>query len=99
MNAPARIAADPVATFMPWASEAERKLRQRLLRAQALASAKVVSAESGPSRTLLWMITEVAGSWAFAPASADDLRDVADGMVRLLMVAEMFERVENCNAK
>jgi hypothetical protein len=40
------------------------------------------------------MVNEVAGGWVFAPADVEDLKDIADSMVRLFMVATTLERLE-----
>ncbi|MEA1015600.1 hypothetical protein [Sphingosinicella sp. LY1275] len=91
------ITSDPVRTFVPWAGDEERKLRQRLLKAQSFASARVMRSRSPKARALLWMIIETAGEWAFAPASCGDLKDVADGLVRLVLVVETFEMLETAD--
>ncbi|PSJ42158.1 hypothetical protein C7I55_07950 [Sphingomonas deserti] len=90
-------AQDPIQTFLPWANEDERKLRQRLLKAQTYATGLSASATSTRAQGLYRLIVTVAGERAFAPASCDELKDTADGLVRLLMVAQMFERTEGAH--
>jgi len=88
------LAKDPVSLFVPGASIEERKLRQRLHNASTIASMKAVNASSEHARSLFWMVNEVAFAWKFAPATAEDLKDIADALVRLFLVAGELQRLE-----
>lgn len=89
-----RIASDPVAMFVPWAAELERKLRRRLHNARNIAAARAVSTKSDNACSLYWMVNEVASAWVFAPATEEQLLDILDGLTRLFLVADMFQRIE-----
>ena len=98
MNAVSRIESDPIGLFMPWIGESERSLRRRLLKARNLASARAPACRSQRARTLLWMANEAAAEWMLAPADPEDLKQLADGLVRLFTVAGTFERLEAVDA-
>jgi hypothetical protein len=79
---------------VPQATPEERKLRQRLLNARTIASARAVSTYSDNARQLFWLVNEVASAWTFAPARVSHLEDVANILVRLFTSASAFERIE-----
>ena len=95
MNAPALNLSDEIRRFVPWVDDDELALRTRLRKARDLGAVRAVAATGhARSRTLYWMVADVAGEWMLSPASNDDLKDVADAMVRLFMVAGALERLE-----
>lgn len=69
------------------------QMQRRLLKAQELAAGRIHLVTSPEAATLFDIIVRTAALWAFAPAAADDLQDIADSLVRLFMAAETFERV------
>lgn len=88
------VAKDPIALFMPAAGPEERQLRQRLHNARVISSARAMTAVSEHARQLYWVVNEVASIWVFAPASTEELKDIADGLVKLFMTAATFDRIE-----
>ena len=95
MNAPAKMAICPIRLHLPWISDDEHALRMRLFKARDLSALKAVAAEGHDrSRYLYWMVNELANEWLLSPAGKDDLRDLADTLVRLFMVAGALQRLE-----
>lgn len=88
------VARDPVSLFVPQAGIEERKLRQRLHNARTIASVKAVAAVSDNARSLYWAVNDVASVWTFGRATVEDLKSIADAMVRLFLVAGELERIE-----
>lgn len=89
---------DAVSVFAPWAGEQEKLLRRRLRNAWTIASARGARSRSGNARQLYWQVAMVASEWTFARASLADLKDIADGLVRMFVAANVFERVEGPDA-
>lgn len=94
MNAPSRLLSSPVEALLPGCEGEELKVRERLLKGRNLATARMPALQSANARALSWMVVETATAWAFAPATIDDLRDVANFCVRLFMCADFAERME-----
>jgi hypothetical protein len=87
-------ALDAIGTFMPWIGKEERALRKRLHNAWTIASARASRSDSGNARTLYWTAALVASEWTFARSDLEDLKDIADALVRLFLAAGTLERVE-----
>jgi deoxyribodipyrimidine photolyase len=79
---------------MPWVEGDERWLRNRLLMAQQLALTRSLTAQSPTAYALFLLIHETAAAHATAPASRANLRELREGLQRLFLVADMFERRE-----
>jgi hypothetical protein len=97
---PVSIDTDPVAAIaalMPWTGEEERWLRSRLLIAQQVGCTRALGAQSVTARGLFWLINETAAANVTAPATADELRELRQGLVFLITAANMFERREGGN--
>lgn len=95
MNAPSQLLADPIATFVPGCVDPEeRQLRTRLLTARELATARIPRLRSDHARSINWVLLETVQAWVYAPASVDELRDVANHCVRLFMCSNFAERME-----
>jgi hypothetical protein len=92
-----QFASDPAGALMPWTSEPERQVRNRLFRAQQFSATRARQTGSAISRQLLWLLNETAAAHATAPETVEDLRDVADTLARLALVANGFERFGNDN--
>lgn len=88
------IAADPAGQMMSWTEGDERVLRNRLLRSQQYSARRARATRSETARRLLWLLNETAAAHATAPATVEELEDVADTLVRLALVANGFERWE-----
>lgn len=95
MNAPAAIALDPVAAFMPWEEPGKRALRRRILRCQQRAATRACQCESGRAKTQWWIIVALAAERAFAPASEEALRDLLALIARLALCADGLERLDS----
>ena len=68
--------------------------RRRLLKAQQLAVSRVSSSSpSDAADTILNLVVQIAAHWAFAPASCEDLEDIANALLRLFVTASAFERL------
>lgn len=91
MNAPNL---DPIELLRPWGTPEEKALRRRLHNASTLAAARATRAQSGAARQLLWLTSQTAASWTFSSRSEAELREMADCLVRLVMCASAFERLE-----
>jgi hypothetical protein len=78
---------------MPWSGAGERELRNGLLRFLQCSATRARAAQSATARELYWLINETAAKFATAPAGAEMLKDVRDGLIRLAMVADMYERL------
>jgi len=85
---------DAVSHFCPWAEGDEKLSRQRLLNARNIGAAKAQRATNSRARQLMWLISSVAGDWVFARATADDLTEIANALVRLMLAAGTIERLE-----
>lgn len=85
---------DPAAAMMPWMNGPERALRNRLFQAQQFSARRARSSHSETARALFWLINTTAAAHATAPAAVEQLRGVADTLVRLALVANGFERIE-----
>ena len=83
---------DPISRYFPWASLEERRIRARLLDAQALAASRAHTAQSERSWSVFRIILDTAADWAFRAAP---LREVADQLVRLWCIGDAFERLED----
>jgi hypothetical protein len=92
--APSKIEADPIGTFMPWTDQSEWTLRRRLVNARNIATARATSSRHSRARGLYWLTSYIAGDWMLTPAPADDLKDMADTLVRLFLCAGAIERLE-----
>ena len=90
--------ADPVARFRPWDSEETRNLRHRILKARDIAAVRARRSKVTIARTIFWLANELANDWVFVTASDDQLREIADSLVRLFLVAGSLERVEPADA-
>jgi hypothetical protein len=97
MNAPSRIVSSPVETFLPGCAGEELKLRERLVKARELTTSRLPFLKSDNARALSWIILETVTVWVYAPASTDDLRDVANHCLRLFMCADFAEQMERTN--
>jgi len=87
-------ALDAIGALMPWTDERERFLRNRLARAQQLGAMRARGARSETARSLFWLINETAGANLTSPSSIEGLEDLRAGLLRLFLVADMFERRE-----
>lgn len=85
---------DPVEVFAPFSSEEQSVSRRRLLKARDLATAKSMRTRNSRVRQLMWIVQVTAAEWVFARASAEDLKYVADALVRLFQAARALEEVE-----
>jgi hypothetical protein len=94
MTAFTRINADPAGALMPWTSESERLVRNRLLKAQQFSARRARQTRSDTARSLLWLLNAIAAAHATGPAPADALGDVADTLARLALVVNGIERME-----
>jgi hypothetical protein len=97
MTALTTIDADPAGALMPWATEDQRMVRNRLLRALQFSARRAKQTRSESARQLLWLLNETAAAYVTASATDDDLRDVADTLTRLALVANGFERMEGAH--
>lgn len=86
--------ADEVRVFRPGDSAATIALRVRLRKAQTYASARAARTQSETARAILWIVADVASGWTFHPTDDDTLKDVADALVRLVLAASTFERLD-----
>lgn len=85
---------DPIAALRGWETAERKALRRRLQNASTLAAARATRAQSGAARQLLWLTSQTAASWTFSSRSEPELREMADCLVRLVMCASAFERLE-----
>jgi hypothetical protein len=85
---------DPIRTFLPGADDEEHMLRCRLVKACNIGSSRAVMTRHQHARELFGLIRDVAGNWKLSPASKEQLKDMADTLVRLFMAATAFERLE-----
>ena len=91
MNAPVL---DPIEAMRPWGTPAERALRRRLHKSWQLSAAGAARAQSGTARAILWMIAQTASDWTFSGRNEDELKEMADTLVRLFLCANAFEKLE-----
>lgn len=89
-----QLAADPAGALMPWATEPQRAVRNRLLRAQQFSARRARETASPTARQLLWLLNETAAAHATATGTVEHLTDVADTLTRLALAANGFERLE-----
>jgi hypothetical protein len=88
------VISDPIRTFLPQVDEEEFMLRCRLVKACNIASSRAVRTRHQHARELFGLIRDVAGNWKLSAASKEQLKDMADTLVRLFMAAAAFERLE-----
>lgn len=86
--------ADPIKTFMPWVSDAERELRTRILKARDLSAARAVAIAPSEAANIYWAANALANARLFAPAPTAELRDVVTALARLFSAARAIERLE-----
>jgi len=91
---PSEQSRDPIGALMPWTSESERQVRNRLLKAQQFSARRARQTHSDIARSLLWLLNEIAAAHATAPAPVEALTDVADTLARLGTVVNGIERME-----
>lgn len=94
MTALAAIEADPAGALMPWATESQREVRNRLFRAQSFSARRAQQTASPTAQQLLWLLNETAAAHVTSAASVEELKDIADTLARLALVANGFERME-----
>jgi hypothetical protein len=82
---------------MPWATEPQREVRNRLFRAQQFSARRARETESPTARQLLWLLNETAAAHATATGTVEQLTDIADTLIRLALAANGFERMEGCD--
>ena len=85
---------DPIEAMRPWGTPTEKALRRRLHKSWHLSAAGAARAQSGAARTILWIIAQAASDWTFAVHSEEEMKDMADTLVRLFVCANAFERLE-----
>jgi hypothetical protein len=99
MNALSPMVRDPIRTFMPGVDEEEHALRCRLVKACNIASSRAVMTDHQHARQLFGLIRDVAGYWKLSPASKEQLKQMADTLVRLFVAATAFEQLEAPDAE
>lgn len=87
-------APDDIVTFLGPIDPEEYEQRRRIRTARNAASFKVTQTECAAARTLCWLVADTATAWIYAPASADELTEVASYLRRLLICADQAEVVE-----
>lgn len=86
-------ALDDIRIYLGDIFDAEYEARSALRTARNAASWRVTSAESPHARQLLWMCTEAATQWVYAPADLEWLHDVAKYCRSLLAMANQAENL------
>ena len=82
-----------MADIVPWERESKQLTRERLLTIQRLATNRARACQNTMAQALFWDAVAVAAQRVFVPADESDLRDLADALVRLMLVAGAFERL------
>ena len=82
-----------MAAIFPWEAETKQRTRERLLTVQRLASNRALASRNTMARALFWDAATAAANRVFIPGDEADLRELADALVRLMMVAGVFERL------
>lgn len=95
--ATAQVESNAIGLLMPHLNEDERQLRQALRNAQTWAAARAVHTHSDNARTILWMISDTASRWQFAPAACEDLTRVRHLCLRLRLASNDFEQLDGCH--
>jgi hypothetical protein len=90
MNAPV---ADPIRTLLGSIPDEEHEQRRRIMSCRNVASYRVTRSSSAAARALLWTVCDCANGYVFAPQPVDLLAEVATFCRRLLMCADMAERL------
>jgi hypothetical protein len=90
MNAPT----DDITMFLGAIPEGEYEQRKRIRSLRNAAAWKVRETSSRDARTYCWIVTEVATSWIYAPASLGALTEVATYLRRLITLANQAETLE-----
>lgn len=83
---------DPISILRPDDSPEVREARRRLHRAQAWCAGKAAGCKSSFATDLCLLSEEAAAFYLFADASAEVLNEIADSLLKLLMIAAVFER-------
>ena len=94
MNAPVVI--DRIGTLMPECIDPDEKdLRERLLVARDTAQRELARRWESPAQSLIILIGEISGSWAFRNASVEQLRKAREACLDLM---RMVVKVEGLDA-
>jgi hypothetical protein len=82
---------------MPGLDPEEQKQRERIQSVRNIATAKIPvldKARCGAALSLCWLIIETASEWLLAPATLEEITEVAEQCRRLLIVTDTAERLE-----
>lgn len=90
MNAPMKV--DTLTSMMPWLSDDERKLRQRLLNFQQRAATRARQCRDARARSEWWLACDLAQEAVFAPALKNHLEERLHTIVRIALTAGALER-------
>lgn len=96
MNAPVEIARMdcPILLLMEGLSPEEYQQRRRIQSVRNIMSAKIPEMQPGHAMRIAWIAIETATQWLFAPASLEEITEVAEQLRRLLIVSETAARLE-----
>jgi hypothetical protein len=86
-------ALDPIVTFMGRIPPDEYEQRRRLFVARNCGAYKATNTDNAIARALAWIVTEIATERVFAPASVDELAEVAELLLILLNCADRADLV------
>ena len=90
MNSPLKI--DTLGTMMPWLSEEDRKLRQRLLSFQQRAGTRARQCQDDRARAQWWLACDLAQEMVFAPAPEGHIEERLRTITRIALTAGAMER-------
>lgn len=90
---PQPAALDDIRIFLGNIPDDEYAARLALRTARNAASWRVTSADSAHARSLLWMCSEAAAQWVYAPADVEWLAQVAKYCRSLLAMASQAENL------
>jgi hypothetical protein len=85
---------DDITTFLGTLPADEYAARDRIRRGRDYATFKVRQATSPDARHFLWVVTETASRWIYAPVSIEWLEKVGKYLSRCAVLAEQAEELE-----
>ncbi len=75
---------DEIDVMLPGASDTEKELRRRLIRARTLATQNLMDCEPGSqSHRLYWMVCELVTAWLYQPMKEEVLKQTVDHCLKL----------------
>jgi hypothetical protein len=88
---------NPVSVFAPWSTQGQHAQRLRLYKARDIAGARAARSQ-GWTAEVFRGAEQIASDWIWSRASEDELRAVANVVLRLFQAGAALEQVESGNA-